>query len=258
MTTKQLNPPTMTDTFNNLKRATKVELNAVQIGTIESFDSSDQTATIRMAIKQVIDVEPNGTRVLKEHPLVLKCPVVTLFGGDSFINLPIADGDSCLVFFCDREIDNWLQNGGVQAPTIGRLHDISDAIALVGIRNFQESIANYLANGIRISFSESSQIDLTEDAIDSIAALFTHTGDMLVTGDLTVEGDSTTEGNHIVEGNMSVYGNITGEGSGAVTMGADIDANGKTISNGVLSSSNGATGSFSNVTVANGIVTGGS
>lgn len=252
MSLKQLSPADLTDTLENTKRDTSVSLNAVQIGIIEAFDSSNQTATIRIAIKQVIDIAPDGTRTLKEHPLILECPVVTLFGGDSFINLPIQTGDNCLVFFCDREIDNWLNKGGVQAPTIGRTHDVSDAIALVGIRNFQNSIADFLANGIRISFTANSRIDLTDDAIDSIAGLFTHTGDMLIKGDLTVEEDVE------IQGSLQVDGTVTGTGgTGAFKMAVDIDLNGNEISGGVVNSSNGATGSFDNVTVVDGIVTGG-
>lgn len=253
MSLKQLSPADLTDTLENVKRDTGVTLNAVQIGIIEAFDSSNQTATIRIAIKQVIDIAPDGTRTLKEHPLILECPVVTMFGGDSFINLPIQVGDNCLVFFCDREIDNWLNKGGVQAPSIGRVHDISDAIALVGIRNFQNSISDFLANGIRISFAANSRIDLTDDAIDSIAGLFTHTGDMLITGDATVEQNLT------VEGNMQVDGTVKGNGgTGAFTMDVDIDLNGNEIDGGIVKSSNGATGSFDVVTVVDGIVTGGS
>lgn len=270
MTTKQVNPPTLSDVLDNVKRDTQITLNAIKIGIIQSFDETNQTATVRMAIKQVINIEPDGTRVFKEHPLVLECPVVTLFGGDAFLSMPIKAGDNCLVFVCDREIDNWLYNGGVQAPSTGRVHDISDAIALVGVRNFQNSIADYITNGIRISFAENSRIDLKDDAINSIAALFTHTGNFLINGNLevdgdslttgnsTTEGDSTTQGNHGIAGNMTVGGVVTGGGGGAFTLGANLDANGNNISGGILASSNGATGTFSSVTVVNGIVTGGS
>ena len=252
MSLKQLTPPNLTDVLNNTKKDIGVSLNAVKIGIIESFNSANQTATIRMAIKQVINIEPNGTKIFKEHPLILECPVVTLFGGDSFINLPIAVGDNCLVFICDREIDNWLINGGVQAPTIGRTHDITDAIALVGIRSFQDSIATFFATGIRISFAANSKIDLTTNAINSIAALFTQDGDMLIKGDLTVD-----ENAH-VKGGLRVDGVVTGNGgTGAFQMAVDIDLDGNTIDGGIVKSTNGATGSYTAVTVANGIVTGG-
>ena len=266
MTLKQTNPPNLSDVLAQLKRDTQSSLNAVQIGIIESFDATNQTATLRMAIKQVESIEPDGTRLLKEHPLVLECPVMTLFGGDSFISMPIEAGDSCIVLFNDREIDNWLYKGGVLAPSSGRIHNITDAIAIVGIRNFQESITDFLTDGIRISYAATSRMDLSQDAIDSIAALFTHTGDMTVTGDLTVnqdalvEGNSTTEGNHTVQGGMAVWGAVTGNGAAAVSVDADITFTaGKTMTVQTANVGDGTTGTFTNsVTVVNGIVTGGS
>ena len=226
----------MGDVLQELKSDIGVSYNAVQIGIIEAFDPATQTATIRIAIKKIISEEADGTKILKEHPLIMQCPVMTYFGGNSFISCPIAAGDNCIVLFCDRDIDEWLYSGGVQAPNSRRIHDINDAIAIVGIRNFQNSISDFLANGIRLSFAADSRIDLTEDAIDSIAALFTHNGNMEVTGSLTVRG------------------NVYGDGGGAVLLDSDLtQTSGK-----VLRAGNGATGTFNIVTVLNGIVTGGS
>jgi hypothetical protein len=210
-TIKQLNPPTMTDVLENWKRDTQLSINCIQIGIIQAFDSARQTATIQLAIKQVKEIKPDGTRVLVEYPLLLQCPVVTLFGGVDFMSMPVTVGDNCIVFFNDREIDNWFTDGGVQAPTSGRAHDLSDAIALVGVRSLQNSIATYLANGIRLSHGtgdDRTRIDLTDALISSVATLWEHTGDLTVTG--------------------------------------------------TLKAGNGATGTFSSVTVEDGIVTGGS
>jgi len=233
---KQIPKPSMGDVLQELKSDIGVSYNAVQIGIIEAFDPSTQTATIRIAIKKIISEEADGTKILKEHPLIMQCPVMTYFGGNSFISCPIAAGDNCIVLFCDRDIDEWLYAGGVQAPNSRRIHDINDAIAIVGIRNFQNSISDFLANGIRLSFAADSRIDLTEDAIDSIAELFTHNGNMEITGSLTIRG------------------NVYGEAGGAVLLNSDLtQTSGK-----VLSAGNGATGTFNVVTVLNGIVTGGS
>lgn len=233
---KQTSKPSMNDVLNEFKSDVGVSYNCVQIGIIEDFDASNQTATIRIAIKKIISEEADGTKVFKEHPLIMQCPVMTYFGGNSFISCPIESGDNCIVLFCDRDIDEWLYGGGVQAPNSRRIHDINDAIAIVGIRNFQKSISDFLANGIRISFAADSRIDLTEDAIDSIAALFTHDGNMEITGSLTVSG------------------NVYGDGGGALLLDSDLtQTSGK-----ILKAGNGATGTFSTVTVLDGIVTGGS
>jgi hypothetical protein len=159
-------------------------INCVQIGIIESFDATKQTASISIALKQVVEVRPDGTRLLQEYPLLLECPVFFLYGGAAFLSMPVQPGDNCIVLFNDREIDNWYTSGGVQTPTSFRAHDISDGFALVGIKNMQTKIADYLANGIRLSYNANARMDVTQDAITTIAALFTHSGDMAVSGDL--------------------------------------------------------------------------
>lgn len=233
---KQIAKPKMQDVLRELKRDIGVSYNSMNIGIIQEFNSSKQTATIRIAIKKILSENPDGTKIYKEHPLILECPVMTLFGGGSFINLPIQVGDNCIVLFCDRDIDEWLVSGGVQPPNSRRVHDITDAVAIVGIRHYQNSIADFLANGIRISFAADSRIDLTEDAIDSIAELFTHTGSMVIKGDLTIEGDT--------------YGNASGEWNLKADL---IQDSSKSIHAG-----NGATGTFNIVNVVDGIVIGGS
>jgi len=234
---KQIAPPDLTSTLENAARGTKVGMNAVQIGIINSFNPTNQTATIQLALKQVVAVAPDGSRTIREHPLILECPVMTMFGGDSFINMPIAAGDNCIVLFNDREIDNWLYNGGLQTPTTARVHDISDAIAIVGIRHYQNSIAQFLANGIRISFSANSRMDFTDDEINSIAGLFTHNGDVFIDGSLTLSG--------------RMYGN-------SIDDTIDMDANLVQQPGREIHAGNGATGTFNSVTVVDGIVTGGS
>lgn len=266
--------PEMPDLLGIHKKEIFSQLNAIQIGIINSFDATNQTASIQLVFKQVIDITPDGVKTLKERPLIMKCPVITLFGGTSFVSLPIAVGDTCVVLFNDREIDQWFQNDGIQTPVSERMHDVSDAIAIVGIRSLQNSIANYFTNGIRLAYDEGSvKIDLQSAAINSLADLFTHTGNMLIKGTFEVEQETTLdstllvkddteiEGDLLVDGGLSVLGEVKGTG-GVITITDNVSASGKTISSGTMNgdtihAGNGATGTFGTVTVVDGIVTGG-
>lgn len=254
-----LNPPTMTDLLDSVKDNVGVEFNCVQIGQIQTFYPETQTADIELVIKKVESVAADGTRTYKERPILKTCPCLVLFGGTSFLSMPIATGDNCIVLFNDQEIDAWYENGGVQPTVTFRRHDISDGIALVGINSLQKSIADYVADGVRLSYSSNSRITLTDGQIESIAALFKHNGNMQITGDLIVDGNGLIKGNAHIEGGLQVDGVATGSGGGAFKMGAPVDLNGNKISGGVVSSTNGATGTFANsVTVVAGIVISGS
>lgn len=132
---KQIPAPDLTAVLEETKADLRYNFNSSNIGIIESFDASDQTASIRIAIKQVQNVAPDGTRFFVEYPLLKKCPVMFPSGGGFTLTFPVNAGDECIVLFNDRELDNWFLNGGVQAPVSARSHDISDAIAIVGIRS---------------------------------------------------------------------------------------------------------------------------
>lgn len=244
----QIVSPSISDMLDATKRQTSASMNCVQIGTIQSFDPATQLASIKLSMLQVVDVMEDGTKTYAEYPLIQECPVVTLFGGVDFLSMPITAGDNCIVLFNDREIDNWVYFGDGRSATVEKLHDLNNAIALVGIRPLTNSIGNYLANGIRLSHGNGeSQMDLKDGLIDTIADLFFHHGNMQVSGNLQVGG------------NLTVTGNAAGEG-GTLTVSSNVTLTGtNTLTAPVVNSGNGATGTFTNsVTVVNGIVTNGS
>ena len=262
--------PNLASTLEGLKAQTMLSMNCVQIGQIESFDPATQLATIKLAMKQVKDILEDGTRILQEYPLLLECPVFFLFGGADFISLPIEPNDPCIVLFNDREIDQWLNHGAGQYPVSIRTHDLSDAIALVGIRPLTNSVVGYLANGIRLSHGNgNATLDLKTNLIETVATLLLHHGNMQVTGNALIQGNATVngnaqvDGNELVQGGLTVLGQTKGNG-GTFTVNDNLSlTSGKTLSaptvNGtVVTAGNGATGTFNIVTVLNGIVTGGS
>ena len=252
-TPQQVNAPDDIDLLKSLKKEIFAEMNCVNVGIIEAFDPATQTATIQIALKSIQDVEADGTRIIKERPLLLECPVMVLSGGASHLTMPIVKGDSCIVLFNDREIDNWFTSGGQQTPTSYRKHDIADGLAIVGIRNIQNAIDDYLVNGTRWRYNSTTQIDITDALIESTATLFKQNGNSQVTGDSQIDGSETVEIDLLVKGGMTILGNVSGNG-GTITLDANlIQTAGKTIS-----AANGATGTFTNsVTVVDGIVTGG-
>lgn len=233
-------PPDLTAVLEAAKRDSALSMNCVKIGTIQEFNSTDQTATISVSFKQVISVGDDGARVVKEYPLLLQCPVFTLFGGNNIITAGVAAGDNCIILFCDRQIDEWLNFGDGRAPVSRRVHDLSDGIALVGIRPLTNSIQGYLTNGIRLAHGDSSRMDLKDDLIETIAEIFEHTGDMEIDGNVTISG------------NLSLEGTVFGNG-GVLTLDADLQQEaGHSIHAG-----NGANGTFTTVTVVDGIVVSG-
>jgi hypothetical protein len=159
--------PDLTQALETQQRDTMVKINCCQIGTVKAVHTAGkQTVDVLLNIQRVVDEKPDGTRTLQQIPNLLEVPFVIMSGGGGFLTFPIAAGDECLVLFNDREIDNWFVNGGMQAPTSRRLHDMSDAFAIVGIRSMVTALAGYLANGVRLALNSTNHIDITPDHVD--------------------------------------------------------------------------------------------
>lgn len=238
---KQLNPPDLADVMESLKSEIFKTLNAVQVGQIEEFDATTQTATVRLAIKQVVD-NVDGVKRLQEYPLLLQLPVHVASGGGAHITFPIANGDGCIVLFNDRDLENWFFDGGVNAPNTFRRHDLSDGLALVGFNNLQKSISGYITDGIELLFDENNNVQIKEDTIEVLTPLLKLTGNQQIIGGLAISG---------------TISNLAG-GSTPIVISSPVEVQNSLETTGILKAGNGASGTFTSVTVVNGIVTGGS
>lgn len=96
-------------------------------GTIKSFDASSCTATVHPSGKFKM---PNGKFL--DYPDVTEVPVclVQSSGQDATIAYPIKEGDGCLIFFSEQQLDGWRDD---QTPDTELRFDLSNAIALVGL-----------------------------------------------------------------------------------------------------------------------------
>lgn len=97
-------------------------------GRVLSFDPQWQTASVQPLIDQVL---VDGTRV--PLPVLADVPVQFPRGGGFVLTFPVRPGDECLLLFNERCIDGWWQSGEPSEPLDYRQHDLSDAVAIMGI-----------------------------------------------------------------------------------------------------------------------------
>lgn len=136
------------------------------------------TATIAKITKvgaKTIDCKPvinrvvNGTSI--ELPEFVDVPPVFMQGGGSYIATPISEGDYCLLLIMERCFDRWYDGDDFQPPLEARMHDYSDAIAIVGVNPAGSAIT--------------------------------------IPGLIHIEGNSKIVGNLTVEGNIVATGEVT-------------------------------------------------
>ncbi len=145
----QLLTPKLADLMQSMRLDIFRSMNCVKPGQISSFNPTKKTAEVKVLFKRVL---PSGETA--EYPLLVDCPVVTMQGGGAALQLPISAGDQCLLFFSDRNIDNWFQTGAEFPPANSRAHDISDGFALVGVNALNSTMPAYPTDKARLVMGE--------------------------------------------------------------------------------------------------------
>lgn len=145
-------PVSLTSQIGDKQQADQALIDAINAGMrvsipgiIQSFDPGDETrAPTCVVLPSVKGYEPDSTGGGNSSslPLLVDIPVIFPRGGGVTLTFPVKAGDECLLVFSDRCIDFWWQNGGVQEPVDGRMHDLSDAFAIVGLQSCARKIAN--------------------------------------------------------------------------------------------------------------------
>lgn len=154
--------------FDNLRIEIMKAINCMRPGVIESYDAATQTATVKIAQKQVTSIMPDGTRTFADYPLLQKVPVEFPGGGGATMTFPVAAGDECIIEFADRQLDNWILQGAGQPPTIARLHDLSDAICRVGIRSQPRKLSGVSASAVQLRSDDGTSFVELNPAAQSV------------------------------------------------------------------------------------------
>lgn len=199
-------------------------------GVIESFDPGSVTVSVRPAIKGYDGGTEDDGWI--ELPLLVDVPVIFPRGGGCTLTFPVKAGDECLLIFGDRCIDFWWQNGGIQKPVDLRMHDLSDAFAIVGPQSQAHKISGISTSAAQLR---------TDDGAAFIEVAAGHAITVKTPGKLTASADGGTEITSptiVLNGNVTINGNLS-QGMGAsggsatmrgpVTVTNDVTAGGKSL-----------------------------
>ena len=154
--------PTLSEVINAAVAAGGARLRVSMPGRIESFDAAKQLAVVKPLLKNTFDAE-DGTPTVETIPVIHDVPVQFPGGGGFASTWPVSAGDPCLLVFSDRSLDRWISNGGdVDPQTVGR-HELSDAVAILGVRSSPGALADFDASravvgnkGPRVAFDGST------------------------------------------------------------------------------------------------------
>ncbi|CAI0905835.1 Gp138 family membrane-puncturing spike protein [Serratia quinivorans] len=184
-------------------------------GIIQSFDPDAVTCVVQPAVKGY-ESDDAGKKSSLSLPLLVDVPVIFPRGGGVTLTFPVKAGDECLLVFSDRCIDFWWQNGGVQESVDSRMHDLSDAFAIVGPQSQAQKISGISTSAAQLRTDDGAAfIELDPGS---------HAVNVTTSGKLTASAQGGTEINSpeiVLNGNVTINGNLSqgmGDGGGTATM----------------------------------------
>lgn len=155
----------MADIVNLLSKLKEDVSNSIRVcmpAKIESYDFKTQKASVKVTMQELYE---DGSTV--DYPIISGVPVVFMAAGGASINLPVLKGDSCFVIFFDRDMSNWLLGGAGQKPNSTRSHNMSDAVAIMGLSPFTNTSKTENNTDVLINYS-GSKITIKPDGILNI------------------------------------------------------------------------------------------
>ena len=142
-------------------------LNCVRIGIVQEFYPDNLTCMVKIASKRVIQYNQDGTQLVRDYaPIVAKVCYC-----NPFETFPLKQGDEVVLLFNDRELETWFINGQANLENHQRMHDLTDCIAIAGIRSIPKMI-QILTDALHLFYGASSialkdaQMDISSTTVN--------------------------------------------------------------------------------------------
>lgn len=153
--------PDLTTVLKAVINKVGLELNCVRVGIIQSFSEEDLSVEVLITNKKTLGINQNGTQATRDYAVIRAkicycCP---------FMTYPIEQGEECILLFNDRELESWFISGEVQPEAYQRMHDLTDCIAIVGLRSLAKMIT-IMADTLHL-FYKGNSIKITESDIQA-------------------------------------------------------------------------------------------
>lgn len=108
-------------------------------GLVQTYDPTTQTCSVQPLVQDGV-YDETGTRTAERLPVVASVPVCFPGSGAFSITWPVKPGDTVLLVFSSSSIDRWMALGGEVDPIDDRRHHITDAVAIVGLRDLGHAL----------------------------------------------------------------------------------------------------------------------
>lgn len=157
-------------------------------GQIEKFDGDK--AQVLPLVKAIFKSETGD--VVQDLPVISGVPVMFPRWANGGICFPLKKGDTGLILFAERSIEEWVTRGVAQSPNDPRKFDLSDAIFIPGLYPFSQKNALYKNDSLVLSHDDNSFIIKDDGKITAKCEEFIIDGKLIVKNDATFETETIT------------------------------------------------------------------
>lgn len=180
----------LTQTLKATNNSLAKDINCVRIGIVEEFFPDNLTCKVRIASKRVLKYNADGTQTVRDYaPIFAKVCYC-----NPFETFPLKQGDEVVLLFNDRELETWFINGQANMENHQRMHDLTDCIAIAGIRSLPNMIqiltdALHLFYGASQLIMKDAETTLSSTSVNVTGTTVNVTGtNVNITGTLTING----------------------------------------------------------------------
>lgn len=183
--------PDLTQILKVSSQGVAANINCMRIGIIQEFYPERLVAQVLIANKKVLGFNADGSQRTADYPPIY----AKVCYCNPFCTFPLTKGMECILLFNDREMESWFINGDVNQQKYPRMHDKTDAVAIVGIRSLPKMI-EILTDCLHL-FYGSSSLQLKDAQTDLNSPTINITGDTInINGNLLINGKPYLEHTH--------------------------------------------------------------
>lgn len=181
---------------------------------VVDYDFSQQKASVRPAVK--IKMQDGKT---VEPPVIHNVPVMFPASGGAFLHFPVKTGDKVMLYFSDRNTENFKLNGVISDPASPALHSMTDAYCTPSLMvfNAENLVQNnddvhliYAGSAILLKPNGEVVIKSTKTTIDCPQTFIT--GQLNVAREVNFGTDIGSGETATVKGNINLIGSMSSSG----------------------------------------------
>jgi hypothetical protein len=154
--------PTLAEVIRTALDARLAEVHVSLPARVERYDEVKQLVDVKPLLREAV-FDADGVESHVSLPVITNVPVVFPGAGGFRLTFPVAAGDTVLLVFAERSLDQWLSSGGGEADPVDlRQHALSDAVAMPGLHTFTKPWTGASTSALTLGKDGGPQVEIDD------------------------------------------------------------------------------------------------